>query len=128
MREIKFRTWSEKHQSGKHEMNYNPLVEMDANPPLLKVFADKDIIFMQYTGLKDYFGKEIYEGDKCRYDLVDFGEDLVNLYSLEGTVEYKEGGFFLNGLEYKPTLNNYCIRYLKIIGNIYENPELINKQ
>jgi uncharacterized phage protein (TIGR01671 family) len=78
---------------------------------------------MQYTGLKDKNGKEIYEGDIC-YVYPDEWE-----FQLEGcnhNVIYFEGGFGLKRDKnpfyplYK-SLADYC----NVIGNIYENPELL---
>ena len=68
--------------------------------------------FMQYTGLKDAKGVEIYEGDiveapssKAKY-LVDYVEG-----SFIGRIKYREYTTLYKGL--------------KVIGNIYENPELL---
>ena len=71
----------------------------------------------QFTGIYDKNGKEIYEGDIL--------EDALGRKKL---VEYYKDGFWLNasleGAE-------WCLRQVnsssKIIGNIYENPELISK-
>lgn len=71
----------------------------------------------QFTGLRDKNGKEIYEGD-----ILAWGEDEII------TIELKDGSFgFNDNSEYKggfgllDGVNNYS----KVIGNIYENPELI---
>ena len=71
----------------------------------------------QFTGLFDKNGKEIYEGDII--------EDTLGRKKI---VEYFQDGFWLNasfdGAE-------WCLRRenssSKVIGNIYENPELISK-
>jgi len=118
-REIKFRAFNKQF----NEMVYQGNRWVKDLSSFAKAWENEHI--MQYVGFKDYFGKEIYEGDVCRYDLIDFGPDLIDLTSLEGVVEYKDGCFFLNGLDYRPSLKNYCIRYLTVIGNIYENPDLI---
>jgi uncharacterized phage protein (TIGR01671 family) len=139
-REIKFRAFDSKEKRFIDLFDYDFWIRDDGIVSKISYDYDGDgrydssespqlhIILTQYTGLKDKNGKDIYEGDVCRYDLIDFGPDLIELTSLEGVVEYKNGCFFLNGLEYKPSINNYCIRYLTVIGNIYENPELLNQK
>lgn len=77
-------------------------------------------ILMQYTGLKDKNGKEIYEGDII--EALD-GRDNNKSYIL--TVEWEQdvcsSGWTLSGI-------GWYQGELEVIGNIYENPELINQQ
>ena len=83
-------------------------------------FDLKDVVLMQYTGLKDADGKEIYEGDVVK-------EDFADEYKVEYVEEY--AGFlpFVNDggcgcCSYIPT---YLPHECKVIGNIYENPDLL---
>lgn len=75
---------------------------------------------MQYTGIKDYEGKEIYEGDilKCKLH-----NDEYENYLIAWNKEYAE----FEALN-RDKSNFICAsiwNQFKIIGNIYENPELL---
>ena len=122
MREIKFRVWHEesKMMHGVKGINFvrrGGLVDMSmfGYAPLNRV------ILMQFTGLRDKNGKEIYEGDIVKATLRFFG-----IVDQKCRVIFHNGSF---GLQY-----GYSIDYFKplatwdgieVIGNIYENPELL---
>ena len=63
---------------------------------------------MQYTGLKDKSGKKIFEGDIVSY------EDIIE------EVEHSDRYGYLGNVEFGD------FSYHEIIGNIYENPELLS--
>jgi uncharacterized phage protein (TIGR01671 family) len=74
------------------------------------------IILMQFTGLLDKNGKEIYEGD------------IVKWYNKISYIVYMDKGFWVNDEAYGwegEDLWNW--EQMEVIGNIYENPELISK-
>ncbi len=120
MREIKFRIWDEvlMHM-------YTP--EMNQKEPNLwaipraegGILKKDDCILMQYTGLKDKNGKEIYEGDVLEW------EDRRVIDSR--VIEFSDGGFWLVGKTNEPWRERFMPSEptREIIGNIYENPELI---
>lgn len=107
MRTIKFRVWDEK------------LKEMSDGEPLgSDLFWDTNRVFMQFTGLKDKNGKEIYE------------EDIVEYLGLKLPIGFMRGHFIV----YKDFVGHEDLwkaidrdPNLEVIGNIYENPELLIK-
>jgi hypothetical protein len=77
---------------------------------------------MQYTGLKDENGKEIYEGDIVFRDIL--GEDEIYV------VEYNPSDAGYNPFCVAGEFNDECIltKHSRVIGNIHENPELLEKE
>ena len=73
----------------------------------------KRFILMQYTGLKDKNGKEIYEGDIVKYSIF-----WTSVVKFEGIDDPEMGDTI--GMGY-----NTKYEYGEIIGNIYENKELL---
>ena len=78
----------------------------------------KDCILMQFTGLKDKKGVEIYEGDV--YIMGDNNIKYLVVWHDSGFIGNQIGNSSYAGLEHWKD----CI---SIIGNIHENPELIKK-
>lgn len=77
-----------------------------------------DLELMQSTGFKDKNGKEIFEGD-----ILGTKDGLLN-----GVVEYRADlGMFVNGLIRYNNFERLCnvANNREILGNIYENPELL---
>ena len=106
---------------------YAPLID-----PLHYV-AKKDCEIMQYTGLKDKNGKEIYEGDilvNKSKSIFDDGRKYMDFAVLVG---FESVGFVdlithtHIGRRLSSLTNKYFWTDYEIIGNIYENPELLNQ-
>lgn len=107
-REIKFRAW-DKHPACKGLQYVGSIERWLANP--------KDFVVMQYTGLKDKNGKEIYEGDIIQTRKGVYWEIIFS--RIDGKYIYiREISSF--------GLTDRQASLIKIVGNIYENPELIS--
>lgn len=80
---------------------------------------EKRFEIMQYTGLKDKNGTEIYEGDIVQGGIMR-ATGGIEIYNSSTTVHFKSGMFKCGGV----SLNSYSNK-VEVIGNIYENPELL---
>ena len=123
MKEYKFRAWdslAEKMYSWTELLNQN----------LKNIFTIPEQCgyhLMQYTGLKDKNGKEIYEGD------IIFIKGETKLLDIKGKVEYSNtfAQFIITNTgsvanETEP-LGDYEEENIEVIGNIYDNPELLEE-
>ena len=112
MRPIKFRAWDKK---------FKKMYEGDIR--IVLAFPNDDVEIMQFTGLKDKNGREIYEGDIIRtgdaISFVWFGYGKFN------EAYYTENYKFDEPMLIDRDLSDFC-DYTEVIGNIYENPELLN--
>ncbi len=114
MKEIKFRVWNtESKKIISHELIIQDFIlyEELCHPV-------KRNVFMQYTGLKDKAGVEIYESDLLRYK-----QDIYQDEFLE--VKFDDACFIAESLNDRQHLNNQNIDDLEVVGNIYENPKLL---
>jgi uncharacterized phage protein (TIGR01671 family) len=125
MREIKFRAWDKKENKmqqvvqilyGHEASNYPLSVDFFRS---VKSRLIKDIELMQYTGLKDKNGKEIYEGDILFFGSVD--EGCGDTYEVMWVKNGFKARWIHTGKEYFEELDDT----FEVIGNIYENKELL---
>lgn len=122
MRAIKFRAWDKEYQEMKYnaEQAYDGCGQLHAIDCFGQLLEEENYKVMQYTGLKDKNGKEIYEGD-----IVNYSHPRTN--EIIRTVTFKHGAFGIEGIYEKTHIifGNILDSHIEVIGNIYENPELL---
>ena len=124
MRDIKFRAWDEdlKRILKVKEIDFeHRIVTLEISESAIKKISFEDVELLQYTGLKDKGDKEIYEGDIF----------VRNNHKFE--VVWDSTRFI--GLDNDRSGKGYCCcvdshykdgsSSVEVIGNIYENPELL---
>ncbi|MCT1184185.1 hypothetical protein EFL99_13450 [Lactococcus lactis] len=92
---------------------------------LVDEFSIDDVILMQSTGLKDKNGVEIFEGD-----IVNYVKSFTNPMTGSGSLSinknlriiFKDAEFTADGIDIRL---KKIVSHMEIIGNIYENPELL---
>lgn len=126
-REIKFRAWGHRLLSDEFEMSrpfdfkryvtYNESAQERLYP-----FVGEETVFMQFTGLKDRHGVEIYEGDIIKYVTQYYGKRQERQKVVEWIDDMQDDSFG------EPLSMGYRFHgsEIEVIGNIYENGELLN--
>ncbi|MGR6904978.1 YopX family protein [Lysinibacillus sp. BSL11] len=111
-REIKFKAWMENKM-----LSHEDLVDMDQEFYAMYTILtepQEDITFMQYTGLKDKHGTEIFEGDIVQFKSI---RDIIERYEVEYT-NYGEWAIGMHRLSMR-------FKSCEVIGNIYEHSHLL---
>lgn len=147
MREIKFRAWDAKSDKWLLGYGYKSLSGFSLFGECVflgewqNVLHDHqhekiDLRVMQYTGLKDKYGKEIYEDDIVRILYTDWPSQSEN--NTQSFEEYQNSMAHIGKIVFNPfhgwriedigSVNYGTYGWIEVIGNIYENPELLKGQ
>ncbi len=147
MRKIKFRAWNKQNKKmiysdqvyprSKYKFEFDVFNEFnfklmkmvdrynvtddEGNETYQEVFEAVDADIMQYTGIKDAEGKEIYEGDIVKIKFMSMFEDKHFI----GVVKFYDGSFLVDNEKLQKA--HFLFResdVLEVIGNVYETPEL----
>lgn len=135
MREIKFRAWNKRDKLMEY-LDYLNLSKAqfcgnwNVAPPedLFDVATVKgslllfsDVTLMQYTGMRDKKNVEIFEGDIVKIPHYHDKRTYIN-----GFVKFKDGSFLVDYVDMEGIISCHKDN-IEVIGNIYENPELLKK-
>ncbi len=145
MREIKFRAWDKERKKMLYQLTQLKMRVINNNLVLMSDFIGNSTEYivdniklwrsfelMQFTGLKDKNGKEIYEGDIVEFNYIQSNKSLGMFEKIKS----------VGKVEYIDWLGAYCILFeedsyvqiklgkvnFEVIGNIYENPELLEEK
>lgn len=117
MRDFKFRAWNHKEYKMSKAFTFGNILNFCTEKGLGTIKSLTDEQVMQYTGLKDKNDIEIWEGDIVTH------ED----FKLPSEVTFERGCFRIHNF----TISNFeAIHHMgkiEVIGNIYENKELLNE-
>lgn len=141
MRDIKFRAWDEINKIMHYRFEFirsgietNDWIIFKSDKQTLKKdevfnnpYFQQQLKIMQYTGLKDKNGIEIYEGDICEIEYSKESQREAFCKNGIGFIEYLDGSFWINNKYDKFSIIIDSSEKLKVIGNIYENPKLLEQ-
>ena len=122
----KFRAWTEEGEVMYYDVYpfKNDTLLLSYDEIAFDEVPASDFILMQSTGLKDKNGKEIYEGDIVRYECCfeTYVEEVIydDKHCNFGTIDKDEKTFSFDAL-----ISDFDVDCFEVVGNKYENPELL---
>jgi hypothetical protein len=118
MRKIKFRAWDSIIKKMIYDANSDIKIYLNGSISQHGSWVDPEVVVLQWTGLKDKKGKEIYEGDI-----------ILNEYGHKCEIVWQVHGFYYTRKRWRLGWNKRFAHLsedkFEVIGNIYENPELL---
>lgn len=145
-REIKFNIWDNKEKKmskdvlcdiAEHDNWDNEISCWSVCYDAKKIYEEKRFIWLQYTGLKDKNGNEIYEGDIMEGEHM-AGFNFPRMHYAKGQIVFGEYGGFVLKCKHKGNelakdiskryfyLSMKNIKHFEVIGNIYQDSHLLN--
>ena len=128
MRENKYKVWCKDRNEWEKDQSFlmpNGMLCYQAKTSLhgLRLYKPENHIAVFYTGMKDKSGKEIFEADIVTCSMSFEGGTLPHI----GEIVYDNtfGAFATKNESGVTLLHNHCLHTIEVIGNIYENPELL---
>lgn len=128
MRKIKFRCWDIVNKKMRSDKD---LWDITYNEIFIHTPDQRALNIMQYTGLKDINGTEIYEGDIVEYvnkGTKGIGKIVYGLYDNEHQTDLGYYIQWLNQEYWRNDLGYWKKKGIEVRGNIYENPTLLEEE
>lgn len=132
---LRFRAWLKKEQKMDNEIDHISWLEDELyciGDGITYMVSAEDLVLMQSTGLKDKNGKEIFDGDIVRTTrFLGRADEIGGFYEYEkdyvGVVKVLEGSWVIDTGSVAVRLWSE-IDESEVLGNIYENPELLEDE